>query len=86
MSFAGAMATRLDRLAGAVDGVTLRFDDERQLAEDMRRALRFGFTGKLCIHPNQVPGLHAAFAPHRAGAGSGARAAWMRAAAGMNSS
>jgi citrate lyase subunit beta / citryl-CoA lyase len=63
LRFAVAMATRLHRLSGAVDGVTVRFDDDTQLAEDTRRAIRFGFTGKLCIHPNQVPAVHAAFAP-----------------------
>ena len=28
-----------------------------------RRGIRFGFTGKLCIHPDQVAPVHAAFAP-----------------------
>ena len=30
---------------------------------DTQRALRFGFGGKLCIHPAQVAGVHAAMRP-----------------------
>src|SRR5205823_11880052 len=41
----------------------VRIDDEERLRLDTRRALRFGFGGKLCIHPSQVAGVHAAFAP-----------------------
>jgi len=38
-------------------------DDAAQLREDIARARRFGFGGKLCIHPRQVPIAHEAFAP-----------------------
>ena len=58
-----AMATRLHRLAPAVDGVTVDIGDENRLSEDTRRALRFGFGGKLCIHPRQIDVVHAAMAP-----------------------
>jgi citrate lyase subunit beta / citryl-CoA lyase len=27
------------------------------------RAARLGFSGKLCVHPSQVPAVHQAFAP-----------------------
>lgn len=63
LRFEMAMQTRLRRLAPAVDGVTLRIDDEQQLRADVARALRFGFGGKLCIHPRQVPAVHAAMSP-----------------------
>ncbi len=63
LRFAIAMATRLARLAPAVDGVTARFDDDARLRADTARALRFGFGAKLCIHPRQVAGVHAALAP-----------------------
>jgi citrate lyase subunit beta/citryl-CoA lyase len=43
--------------------VTAALDDEVRLREDTRRALRFGFGGKLCIHPRQVPVVHAAMCP-----------------------
>lgn len=63
LRFAVAMATRLGRLAPAVDGVTVRIDDEERLRQDTRRALRFGFGAKLCIHPRQVGVVHAGLAP-----------------------
>ncbi len=63
LRFAVAMATRLHLLAPALDGVTVAIDDEARLREDTRRALRFGFGGKLCIHPRQVAVVHAAMLP-----------------------
>lgn len=63
LRFAIAMQTRLCGLASAIDGVTTAFDDARLLREDTHRALRFGFGGKLCIHPRQVPIVHAAMRP-----------------------
>jgi len=66
LRFAVAMATRTARLAPAVDGVTVQTDDAAQMREDIARARRFGFGGKLCIHPRQVPVAHEAFAPDAA--------------------
>ena len=63
LRFAVAMATRLHQLAPAVDGVTVSIGDEALLREDTRRALRFGFGGKLCIHPRQVGVVHDVLAP-----------------------
>jgi citrate lyase subunit beta/citryl-CoA lyase len=63
LRFAIAIATRLNRLAPAVDGVTVQIDDETRLRNDAHRALRFGFGGKLCIHPRQVAVIHQALAP-----------------------
>jgi citrate lyase subunit beta/citryl-CoA lyase len=63
LRFAVAIATRLSQLASAVDGVTERIDDEQRLREDVRRAMRFGLGGKLCIHPTQVGIVHDAMAP-----------------------
>lgn len=63
LRFAVAMATRSRALAPAVDGVTVQVDDADRLQRDTRRAVRFGFGGKLCIHPRQVALVHAAFAP-----------------------
>jgi citrate lyase subunit beta/citryl-CoA lyase len=63
LRFAVAMATRLHALAPAIDGVTVDIADEDRLREDTCRALRFGFGAKLCIHPRQVAGVHAALAP-----------------------
>lgn len=63
LRFAVAMATRLANLAPAVDGVTVQTGDEERLRTDTLRARRLGFGGKLCIHPKQPAGVHAAFAP-----------------------
>ena len=63
LRFAIALATRLNRLAPAVDGVTVELGDEARLRDDTLRAVRFGFGGKLCIHPRQVPVVHQALAP-----------------------
>ena len=38
-------------------------DDDLGLAADARRAVDFGFDGKLAIHPKQVAFIRSAFAP-----------------------
>lgn len=63
LRFAVAMATRLNALAPAVDGVTVAIQDEARLRSDTQRSLRFGFGAKLCIHPAQVAVVHDALAP-----------------------
>lgn len=63
LRFAVAMATRLNTLAPAVDGVTVAINDDARLRLDTQRALRFGFGAKLCIHPRQVAVVHEALAP-----------------------
>src|SRR6478609_4176602 len=51
--------------AGAqpVDGVFADFRDEAGLRAEAEAARREGFTGKLAIHPAQVPVINAAFTP-----------------------
>ena len=63
LRFEVAMCTRLGNLAPAVDGVTVSVDDEALIRADTERSLRFGFGAKLCIHPKQVPVVHATLAP-----------------------
>ena len=68
-----AFAYRLARslcLAGAVaagvqpiDGVFADFRDGEGLRVEAEAARREGFTGKLAIHPDQVPIINAAFTP-----------------------
>lgn len=53
-------------LEAPVDGVTTDLSDETALAHDAARARRFGFGGKLCVHPRQVAVVNAAFAPSAA--------------------
>lgn len=66
LRFAITLATRLGNLSPAIDGVTVQTQDVTRLTTDTERAKRFGFGGKLCIHPSQIAPIHAAFAPSEA--------------------
>lgn len=57
------LATRRAGLAPAIDGVTTAATDHEAVMQDARRSRRFGFGGKLCIHPAQVEAVHAGLAP-----------------------
>jgi len=57
------LASRVAGLPAPIDGVTTAIGDAAALAHDARRARTSGFGGKLCIHPAQVSGVNAAFAP-----------------------
>ncbi|NEX60458.1 HpcH/HpaI aldolase/citrate lyase family protein [Noviherbaspirillum galbum] len=57
------LASRLAGLAPPVDGVCTAIDAEEEVRRDTLRARRFGFGGKLCIHPRQIGAVHAGFAP-----------------------
>jgi citrate lyase subunit beta/citryl-CoA lyase len=46
-----------------VDGVFTDFRDDEGLRNEAEAAAREGFTGKLAIHPAQVPVINAAFTP-----------------------
>ncbi|MBB3051409.1 citrate lyase subunit beta/citryl-CoA lyase [Prauserella isguenensis] len=46
-----------------VDGVSTAIRDTGAVSRSAERALAWGFGGKLCIHPTQVPLVHAAFEP-----------------------
>jgi citrate lyase subunit beta/citryl-CoA lyase len=59
MCLAGAVAADVQ----PVDGVFADFRDEQGLAIEAAAARREGFTGKLAIHPAQVPIINAAFTP-----------------------
>lgn len=57
-----ALESRYADLPPPIDGVSTEIDgDAVRLHAD--RARRLGFGGKLCIHPRQVAGVDAAFAP-----------------------
>jgi citrate lyase subunit beta/citryl-CoA lyase len=60
------LASRLAELQPPVDGVSTAIDDADRLREDVLRARRLGFGGKLCIHPRQVEGVNRHFAPGEA--------------------
>lgn len=57
------MASRRAQLAQPIDGVTVDTKDAERIRSDTARALRMGFGAKLCIHPAQVAGVNAVFAP-----------------------
>lgn len=60
------LASRRSGLAAPIDGVTVDTRNPERMGRDAERARRMGFGGKLCIHPAQVPVLHAAFDPDEA--------------------
>ena len=59
LCLAGAVAAGVQ----PVDGVFADFRDEDGLRAEAQAARREGFTGKLAIHPAQVPVINAAFTP-----------------------
>ena len=59
LCLAGAVAAGVQ----PVDGVFADFKDEAGLRAETEAARRDGFTGKLAIHPAQVPVINAAFTP-----------------------
>lgn len=59
------LASRLAGLPPPVDGVCTAIDDPHALGEETRRARRFGFGAKLCIHPRQVAPVHENFMPNK---------------------
>jgi len=60
------LSSRLAGLAAPVDGVTTAWNDDAVLTQAVQRALRQGFGAKLCIHPRQIPVVHAAMQPSEA--------------------
>ncbi len=58
-----ALASHRAALAAPVDGVVADWRDAARLAAEAARARRGGFGAKLCIHPDQVAAVQAAFRP-----------------------
>lgn len=57
------LISRIAGLPAPVDGITAAFDKPELLRADTERAHRFGFGGKLCIHPKQIATVHECFGP-----------------------
>jgi citrate lyase beta subunit len=57
------LASALGHLAGPFDSVSVHVHDTDALRDECTHARGLGFRGKACIHPAQVPIVHAAFAP-----------------------
>ncbi|MGF6551576.1 HpcH/HpaI aldolase/citrate lyase family protein [Paraburkholderia youngii] len=56
------LASRLAGIGAPVDGVSTAITDADAVQADARRGRRFGFGGKLCIHPKQIEAVHRAYA------------------------
>lgn len=70
--FGIVVASRTAGLPGPIDSITLETAKASEIVHATQRGIRYGFTGKLCIHPDQIAPVHAAFAP------SAADEAWAR--------
>jgi citrate lyase subunit beta/citryl-CoA lyase len=57
------VVSRAAGLPGPVDGVTAEIRDMNVTAHDAAWAAGLGYSGKLCVHPAQVPVVNDAFAP-----------------------
>ena len=58
------LASRIANIHPPLDGVTTDLTDSEWLRRDALRAKRFGFGGKLCIHPRQVAPVNQVFLPN----------------------
>ncbi|WP_233807311.1 HpcH/HpaI aldolase/citrate lyase family protein [Paraburkholderia sp. HP33-1] len=56
------LASRLAGIGAPVDGVSTTIPDADVVEAEARRGRRFGFGGKLCIHPKQIEAVHRAYA------------------------
>ncbi|MEU3270485.1 CoA ester lyase [Saccharomonospora sp. NPDC006951] len=57
------LASAAAGIASPVDGVSPDFGDEESLIRDAEHAAAIGFSGKLCLHPNQVQTVESVFSP-----------------------
>ena len=60
------LASRAAGKPGPIDGVTRSIDDTALVGREAARSRRLGFSGKLAIHPAQLPAIAAAFRPEPA--------------------
>ena len=59
-------ASRLGDLEPPIDTVVLQIKDNDRFLQSARQGKQFGFGGKLCIHPDQIPLTHEVFTPSEA--------------------
>jgi citrate lyase subunit beta/citryl-CoA lyase len=57
------LASRVAALEQPIDTVFIDLADDEHFEMSVRTALAFGFQGKLCIHPKQVPIVNGVFTP-----------------------
>jgi citrate lyase subunit beta / citryl-CoA lyase len=58
-----AVVSKVAGIAAPIDGVTPAIGDDDVLRSDTLKSKRWGFAGKLCIHPRQVAIINEGFAP-----------------------
>ena len=58
-----AKVSRIAQIAAPIDGVTTEIDDAGRLSHETLNGKRWGFVGKLCIHPRQVATVNRCYAP-----------------------
>ena len=69
LAYARARVVTASRAAGIeapLDTVWVDLQDEEGLETSTRTALAWGFQGKMCIHPNQIPVVNRVFTPTNA--------------------
>lgn len=59
-------ASRVANIAPPIDTVVLQIKDNQRFQASAERGRKYGFGGKLCIHPDQVPLTNAVFTPSAA--------------------
>ncbi|MEM9304214.1 MAG: CoA ester lyase [Pseudomonadota bacterium] len=59
-------ASRLANIEPPIDTVVLQIKDDARFRASSARGRKFGFAGKLCIHPSQVPICNEVFTPSAA--------------------
>ena len=57
------LASRVGGLEPPIDTVFVHIRDNDGLCHSAKRGRSLGFQGKLCIHPDQISSVHAAFTP-----------------------
>ncbi|MBS0393710.1 MAG: CoA ester lyase [Proteobacteria bacterium] len=66
LAFARAQLAHASRVAGLeppIDAAILEFRDLDRVRQSARNGRRFGFQGKLCLHPDQIAICHEVFTP-----------------------
>lgn len=60
------LASRAAGLPGPIDSPWFHFKETEAFARSLGRSLRTGFQGRLCVHPDQIAPVNAAYAPTEA--------------------
>jgi citrate lyase subunit beta/citryl-CoA lyase len=60
------LASRAAGLEGPVDSPWFHFKDTAAFARALERSRRGGFQGRLCVHPDQIAPVNAAYLPSEA--------------------